>query len=123
MDTLKKFAKYIIALILFWIISDILINVGINSMYKDMNRKGNIPSGIQVIEVESTSVNGRIKLTAEGQDLSGKFIKVDLYSNIDNHLGTQYIEIGDLSENEVKNSNSFITSSKTFNIRRTNKWT
>ena len=118
MDTLKKFAKYIIALILFWIISDILINVGINSMYKDMNRKGNIPSGIQVIEVESTSVNGRIKLTAEGQDLSGKFIKVDLYSNIDNHLGTQYIEIGDLSENEVKNIETYfkIPETKSYEI-------
>ena len=118
MDTLKTFAKYVIALVLFWILSDILIHVGINSMYKDMDRKGNIPSGIQVIEVQSTSVNGRIKLTAEGQDLSGKFIKVDLYSNIDNHLGTQYLEIGNLAENEVKNIETYfkIPETKSYEI-------
>ena len=113
MDTVKRFAKYAILLILFWIISDILINVGIDSMYKDMNQKGNIPEGIQVVEVQSTKVNGRIKLTAEGENLSGKFIKVDLYSDIDNHLGTQYIEIGNLGENEIKNIETYFKISET----------
>lgn len=113
MDTVKRFAKYAILLILFWIISDILINVGIDSMYKDMNQKGNIPEGIQVVEVQSTKVNGRIKLTAEGENLSGKFIKVDLYSDIDNHLGTQYLEIGNLAENEIKNIETYFKISET----------
>ncbi len=113
MDTVKRFVKYAILLILFWIISDILINVGIDSMYKDMNQKGNIPEGIQVVEVQSTKVNGRIKLTAEGENLSGKFIKVDLYSDIDNHLGTQYLEIGNLAENEIKNIETYFKISET----------
>ena len=113
MDTMKRFAKYVLWIILFWIFSDILINVGINSMYKDMERKGNIPEGIQVVEVQSTQVNGRIKLTAEGENLSGKFIKVDLYSNIDNYLGTQYLEIGNLEENEIKNIETYFKISET----------
>lgn len=113
MDTLKRFAKYVLWIILFWIFSDILINVGINSMYKDMERKGDLPTGIQVIEVQSTQVNGRIKLIAEGEELSGKFIKVDLYSNIGNHLGTQYLEIGNLGENETKNIETYFKISET----------
>lgn len=118
MDTVKRFAKYAILLILFWIISDILINIGINSMYKDMNQKGTTPEGIQVVEVQSTTVNGRIKLTAEGENLSGKFIKVDLYSDIDNHLGTQYLEIGNLGENEIKNIDTYfkIAETKSYEI-------
>ena len=113
MDTVKRFAKYAILLILFWIFSDILINIGINSMYKDMDQKGGTPEGIQVVEVQSTSVNGRIKLTAEGENLSGKFIKIDLYSDIDNLLGTQYLEIGDLGENEIKNIETYFKISET----------
>lgn len=113
MDRVKTFAKYALWIILFWIFSDILIYVGINTMYKDMERIGSIPAGIQIQEVQSTKVNGRIKLTAEGEDLSGKFIKVDLYSSIGNLLGTQYLEIGDLGENEIKNIETYFKISET----------
>ena len=113
MDTVKRFAMYAIWIILFWILSEILINIGINSMYKDMDQKGETPEGIQVVEVQSTTVNGRIKLTAEGEYLSGKFIKIDLYSDIDNHLGTQYLEIGNLEKNEIKSIETYFKISET----------
>ena len=101
MDRVKTFAKYAIWIILFWIFSDILIYAGINSTYKDIKAKGEIPDGIEVVQVQATTVNGRIKLKANNS-LSGKFLKVDLYSSSDNILGTQYIEIGNVSENQVK---------------------
>ena len=101
MDRVKTFAKYAIWIILFWIFSDILIYAGINSTYKDIESKGEIPAGIEVVQVQATTVNGRIKLKANNS-LSGKFLKVDLYSSSDNILGTQYIEIGNVSENQVK---------------------
>ena len=101
MGTMKTFAKYAIWIILFWIFSDILIYAGINSTYKDINAKGEIPDGIEVVQVQATTVNGRIKLKANNS-LSGKFLKVDLYSSRDNILGTQYIEIGNVSENQTK---------------------
>ena len=101
MDRVKTFAKYAIWIILFWIFSDILIYAGINSTYKDIKSKGEIPNGIEVVQVQATTVNGRIKLKANNS-LSGKFLKVDLYSSSDNILGTQYIEIGNVSENQVK---------------------
>jgi len=102
MDRLKTFAKYAIWLILFWILSDILIYVGINSTYKDIEQREEIPSGIEVVQMEATSVNGRMKLKANDVALSGKYLKVDLYSSTGINLGTQYIELGEIKENKSK---------------------
>lgn len=107
MDRLKTFAKYAIWIILFWIFSDILIYVGLNTTYKDMQNIGTIPTGIQVSQIQSTKVNGRIKLSIENEELSGKYIKIDLYSDMGNVLGTQYIEIGNISKDETKNIETY----------------
>ena len=107
MSTLKRFGIYILMIIAFWIFSDILVNVGINSTYKDMNKIGNVPTGIQVMQMQSTKVNGRIKLELNSKELSGKYIKIDLYSASGNILGTQYIEIGNINENETKNIETY----------------
>jgi len=102
MDTMKRFAKYVIFLILFWILSDILIKIGINSTYKNIQQRGEIPSGVEVIQMQATAVNGRTKLKVSGEDLTGKFLKIDLYSKTDVNLGTQYIELGIIRENQIK---------------------
>ena len=102
MNTMKKFAKYVIWLILFWILSDILIYLGINSTYKDIEHKGEIPNGIKVVQMQATKVNGRVKLKVNDVSLSGKFVKIDLYSLNDVKLATQYLEIGNVKENENK---------------------
>ena len=44
MDTMKRFFRYTIFLILFWILSDFLIKVGINSMYKNIEKRQEIPA-------------------------------------------------------------------------------
>lgn len=102
MSRMKTFAKYAIWLILFWILSDILIYLGINSTYKDIDKKGEIPNGIEVVEMQATTVNGRTKIKINDANLSGKFVKVDLYSSTGINLGTQYLEIGKVRENESK---------------------
>lgn len=107
MDRLKTFAIYIIIGVLFWILSDILIEVGIDSTYKNMSQKGTIPDGIEVIQMQSTAVNGRIHLKINNTGYSGKFLKIDLYSEAGNNFGTQYIEIGNLQENEVKDIQTY----------------
>lgn len=107
MSTLKKFGIYILMIVAFWIFSDILINAGINSTYKDMNKIGNLPTGIQVLQMQSTKVNGRIKLELNNEELSSKYVKIDLYSEAGNILGTQYIEIGNINENETKNLETY----------------
>ena len=70
MDRLKTFAKYIIWIALFWIFSDILIYAGLNSTYKDISSKNSVPDGIQIIQMQATKVNGRIKLRVNQADLN-----------------------------------------------------
>ena len=110
MDTMKKFAKYAIWLILFWILSDILIYYGINSTYKAISSKSEQISQISVDNAEATKVNGRISGTVannEENDLSGKYIKIDLYADSGNLLGTNYLSIGNLRTNETKNFETY----------------
>jgi hypothetical protein len=102
MGRMKTFAKYAIIVILFWIISDLLIFLGLNSTYKTIKPRTEIPEGIDVVQMQATTVNGRIKLIVNNDILSGKFIKIDLYSSTGVDLGTQYLEIGNVREGEIK---------------------
>lgn len=102
MSRMKTLAKYAIWVILFWIFSDILIYIGINSTYKTIRQKGETPAGIEIVQMQATTVNGRTKLNVKDASLSGKFIKIDLYSSTGVNLATQYLEIGSLNENEIK---------------------
>ena len=90
MNTVKTFIKYIIWIILFWILSDFLINVGLKSTYKEMQKVEQIPSGIQVKEIKSTAVNGKINLIVNSTN-----------------LGTQYLEIGEIKENQTKEIDTY----------------
>lgn len=110
MSRLKTFAKYAIWLILFWILSDILIYYGVNSTYKNLKIKNEIPSQITIKNAEATKVNGRIKGTIankEDSDISGKYLKIDLYADNGNLLATEYEEIGNLRANEVKSFETY----------------
>lgn len=102
MARIKQFAKYLIWIILFWIFSDILIYFGINSTYKNMSRRGDLPQGIEIVQMQSTKVNGRIKLNINDENLSGKYLKIDLYSDYGNLMGTQYLEIGTVKNDSQK---------------------
>ena len=102
MSRMKTFATYAIWLILFWILSDILIYVGLNTTYKNIPQNTESPKGIEVVQMQATTVNGRAKINVSDTSLSGKFIKIDLFSTTGVTLGTQYIEIGNLKENEIK---------------------
>ena len=110
MSTLKTFAKYAIWLILFWVLSDILIYYGIKSKYKPISNKGENPKHVTINSAEATKVNGRIigKVSNdEENDLSGKFLKIDLYAENGNLLATEYEEIGNLRANEVKSFETY----------------
>ena len=110
MSRLKTFVKYAIWIILFWILSDILIYYGVNSTYKNLKIKNEIPSQVTIKNAEATKVNGRIKGTIankEDSDMSGKYLKIDLYSDNGNLLATEYEEIGNLRVNEVKSFETY----------------
>lgn len=110
MSTVKQFAKYVIWIILFWILSDILIYYGLNSTYKDIENKGVNISQVTVSAAEATKVNGRIigKITnTEESNFKGKYLKINLYAESGNLLATEYVEIGNLRANEVKSFESY----------------
>ena len=102
MDRMKTFGKYALWLILFWILSDILIYFGVNTTYKDIEARSEVPAGIEVVQMQATTVNGRVKLKVDDETLSGKYIKIDLYSSTGVNIGTKYLEIGNLTTNDVK---------------------
>lgn len=121
MDRVKTFAKYAIWLVLFWILSDILIYYGINSTYKAITPKWEQTNQISVNNAEATRVNGRINgivTNSEDNNLSRKYLKVDLYSERGNLLGTNYLEIGNLDANKTKDFETYfkIQDVKSYNI-------
>lgn len=105
MKIMKSFLIYGLMIFGFWILSEILIYFGLNSTYNKINVKNNLPNEISVSRAEATIVNGRIngiiKNSAEN-NISGKYLKIDLYSSIGNLLGTKYLEIGELGANSSK---------------------
>lgn len=110
MNRLKTFAKYAIWLILFWILSDILIYYGINSTYKAIPRRSEISNQIAINNAEATKVNGRISGTvtnSEENNISGKYLKIDLYAESGNILGTKHLDIGNLEVNQKKNFETY----------------
>ena len=117
MDRVKTLFKYALWIILFWILSDILIYLGINSTYKDIEKRNEISNQITVNAAEATTVNGRILGTVtnnEDNDISDKYLKVDIYSESGNLLGTNFLEIGNLGTVETK---SFETYFKIQNVK------
>lgn len=105
MERMKTLFKYALWVVLFIIFSEFLINVGLNSTYKKIDRKDNIEQ-VNIYQAEATKVNGRIRgiiTNSESEDLSGKYIRIQLFSVRDVFLGEKYIEIHQLEENETQN--------------------
>lgn len=100
MGRMKTFATYIIIIILFFIISRVLIFIGLNNTYNNITLEGSIPEGIYINSSKATSVNGEIKGSISSKDsFNGKYIKFNFYSDIDSLAGSYFITPSEL-ENE-----------------------
>ena len=109
MDRLKTLFKYVLWVVIFIIVSEFLINVGLNSTYKKISRKDNIKQ-VNVYQAEATLANGRMRGTitnSEPEELNGKFVKIDFYSKRDVFLGRRYIEVNNLDKNGTMNFEVF----------------
>lgn len=111
MDRIKTFGKYIIWIILFYIFSNILIFIGLNSTYKKMYAMTEINNDqIEVKRAESTLVNGRIRILIknnEENDLNGKYLKISIYADNKMLMGNKYIDISDLGKTETREFNTY----------------
>lgn len=100
MSTPQKIITWILILVGVWVLSDFLINVGLNSTYKDIRREDK-NSQIVVYQADATYVNGRIRgLIKDTDKTQGKYLKIELYSKRDVLVGKGYIEIQDLQKEE-----------------------
>lgn len=105
MDRLKTLRGYFINFIIFFLLSMLLIHIGLNTRYSNINSYGEIPGNVKIDLAQATSVNGRIfgKVTSsEGNELEGKYLKVDIFSKSNNLIGTKYLKLENLNLNEPK---------------------
>ena len=104
MDRMKTFLKYIIWFVLFFFFSNFIINVGLNSSYKNIERRDSIEQ-VQIKQAQATLVNGRIKGKIKNSDkdyLTGKYLKIDLYSKRNVLVGKKYIDITTTQNNTTQ---------------------
>ena len=104
MDRMKTFFKYAMCIILFFIFSEIMINLNLETTYQNIGRKDNL-SQVTVYQAQATKVNGRIKgkiFNDAENKVGGKYLKIDLYSERNNNLGTKYIDISNIKQNETQ---------------------
>lgn len=103
MDRLKTFLIYALIVVGFIILSEFLINVGLNSQYKQIARTDDTKE-VQIYQAEATLVNGRIRgiIQNTDSDISNKYAKFSFYSERNVLLGKKFIEINNLENGEVQ---------------------
>lgn len=106
MKRLKTFLMYILLIVAFWLFSDILIYLSINSTYANVDTKvyTNSPE-IIIGESRATYVNGYVKGSIRNNTegiINDKYLKIELYSERDTKLGTKYVKIENLDPNKYQ---------------------
>lgn len=100
MATLKKFLMYGSWVLLFFIFSQIMIFIAINTTYK-YKKVESYSTLITQAEVKATSINGFAKCKVKS-GAQNKYIKIDCYSKNDVLMGTKYIKIETNEEQEFE---------------------
>lgn len=105
MDRMKTFLKYILAIIIFFFFSNFLIYMSLETTYQNIGRKDNLQQ-VTIYQAQATKVNGRIKgiiYNDANNKITDRYLKIDLYSERGNLLGTKYIDLLGIRENETRN--------------------
>ena len=103
MDRLKTFLIYALIVVGFIILSEFLINVGLNSEYEAITRIDNTKE-VQIYQAEATLANGRIRgiIQNTDSDISNKYAKFSFYSERNVLLGKKFIKIDTLENGKVQ---------------------
>ena len=99
MDRMKTLAKYVIWLVLFYIFSNLMIYLNIESTYQNIGRKDNLPQ-VTVYQAQATKVNGRIKgsiYNSEANKITNKYSERAVF------LGSKYIDVSTIRDSETRN--------------------
>ena len=109
MSRLKTFLKYVIWIVVFAVLSELLINASLKSSYADITRK-DTTSQVEITQAQATLVNGKIKGTIKydrKDSLTGKYVEIKLYSSRDNEVGKRYIQIQTTDVNQTQDFNFY----------------
>ncbi len=104
MDRMKTFLKYALWLILFYIFSNLMIYLYVETTYQNIGRKDNL-SQITIYQAQATKINGRIKGTVYNNSenkITNNYLRIDLYSERGNFLGSKYIDVSNMRDNETR---------------------
>lgn len=105
MKEVGKLWKCIKWVVIFYIFSSILIYIGLNASYKNIDDKEKLPNQVKINLAQATSVNGRIYgevTSTEENNLNGKYIKVQIFKKGSDLVGTKYLKIENTQINEPK---------------------
>ena len=91
MDRLKTFGLYLFWLILFFIVSRIIIFIGLHSRYNDIDFKGDSVDGISITVAKATSVNGQIKGEFSKEFLENQYVKLNFYTDKNTLADSYYL--------------------------------
>lgn len=104
MDRMKTLFKYVMWIVLFYIFSNLLIYLNIETTYQNIGRKDNL-SQVTVYQAEATKINGRIKgkiYNSTENKITKEYMRIDLYSERDNFLGSKYIDVSNMRDDETR---------------------
>jgi len=106
MKRMRTFLIYALLIAALWIFSDIVIYLSINGTYKNKEAKVYVSSPeVTITENKATYVNGVVKGIIKNNTekiIDGVYLKIDMYSPRDVNLGTKYIKIDNLKQNQVR---------------------
>lgn len=104
MDRMKTLTKYVLWVILFYIFSNLMIYLNLETTYQNIGRKDNL-SQVTVYQAQATKINGRIKgniYNNTENKITNNYLRIDLYSERGNFLGSKYIDVSNMRDNETR---------------------
>lgn len=105
MNRMKTLLKYAIWIMLFYFFSNLIIYLNLETTYQNIGRKDNL-SQVTIYQAQATKINGRIKGTVYNDTknkITNKYLRIDLYSEKNNFLGSKYIYVSNMRDNETRN--------------------
>lgn len=101
MSRLKTFGIYILLLVLFYIFSHVMIFIGLNNTYDNIDVIGTVPQGVSISSAKATAVNGEVKGSIS-EEINSKYIKFNFYTDINTLAGNYYITPSELKDNNFE---------------------
>lgn len=107
MSRMKTFFIYALLVVGVLLVTDVIINICLNSNYTPIENYEieTASPKLEITEARKTSLNGYIGGTITnntGEDIQTTYIKIELISKQGNRLGTEYLKVDSLKQNETK---------------------